>query len=441
MADTGGPVPKNVLVLGMDEHNRRVLEAMPDAAGYRFHALLGAEEMLMQEQIPFAELLDRAQQRVDEFDGTVDAIIGFWDFPVSTMVPILCERAGLPGASLESVVKCEHKYWSRLEQQAVIDEYPRFGLLQLTDAPELPEGVGYPAWVKPVKSASSELAYRVADGDELAQAVARIRAGIERMGEPFGYVLDMLDPPPEIAQAGGDAALAEEAVTGVQATVEGYAFDGGIHVYGVVDSVTCPGSPSFERYRYPSTLPDEVTDRMTEVSRRVIERVGLTDGTFNIEFFWDRDRDTLTLLEVNPRHSQSHAELFADVDGLPNHHSLVQIALGRDPGTPSREGDYAISAKWFVRRFTDGIVRRVPTADEIARAEREVPGCSVDVAVEPGDRLSTLHDQDGYSYAYAYVHVGGADDEDVAQRYRRCLEVLPFEFEDVDGDDVQGDAR
>ncbi|MFR9805479.1 ATP-grasp domain-containing protein [Pseudonocardia sp. RS010] len=425
-------MPTNVLVLGMDEHNRQVLEAMPDADAYRFHALLGAEELILQEDIPFAELLDAAQRRVEEFPGTVDAIIGFWDFPVSTMVPILCERAGLAWTSLESVVKCEHKYWSRIEQQAVIDEYPPFGLLDLGDGePRLPEGVGYPAWVKPVKSVSSELAYRVADADELREAAARIRAGIGRMGEPFGYVLGMLDPPPAVAEAGGDAALAEEAATGVQVTVEGYAFGGEVRVYGVVDSVTWRDTPSFARYRYPSTLPDAVTDRMADVSRRVIERVGLDGSTFNIEFFWDAERDALTLLEVNPRHSQSHAELFADVDGLPNHHALLQIALGRDPAPPRREGPYAIASKWFVRRSADAVVRRVPTGDEIAAVEREVPGCSVDVVVEPGDRLSALHDQDGYSYAYAHVHVGGSDDDEITDKYERCVAGLPFEFDDV----------
>ena len=103
--------------------------------------------------------MDAAQRQVEAFDGPVHAVVGFWDFPVSTMVPILCERLGLRWASVESVVKCEHKYWSRLEQAKVIDEIPGFGLLDLEN-PVLPDGLGYPVWVKPVRSASSELAFR-----------------------------------------------------------------------------------------------------------------------------------------------------------------------------------------------------------------------------------------------------------------------------------------
>ena len=44
---------------------------------------------------------------------------------------MLSERYGTRSTSLESVVKCEHKYWSRLEQQKVIDEHPRFGRVDL----------------------------------------------------------------------------------------------------------------------------------------------------------------------------------------------------------------------------------------------------------------------------------------------------------------------
>ena len=119
----------NVFVLGLDEHNERLLRDMPDAKQYRFYPLLSIEE-LFAEQLSLVDLLDKAARQLKDFEGSVDAIIGFWDFPVSSMVPILCHQfEGLCCASLEAVVKCEHKYWSRLEQQKVIDEYPRFGVV------------------------------------------------------------------------------------------------------------------------------------------------------------------------------------------------------------------------------------------------------------------------------------------------------------------------
>jgi hypothetical protein len=433
VVEEAGRMVENVFVVGLNDHSAAILGRLPDAERYRFHRLLDSDTLLFGDTIPLPDLMAEAQQQVEAFDGPVHAIIGFWDFPVSTMVPMLCERLGLRWASLESVVKCEHKYWSRLEQQKVIDEFPAFGLVDLDGPATLPDGLRYPVWVKPIKSVSSALAYRVTDERELQQALAVIREGIGRMGEPFDFVLSQLELPPEVRGVGGRACLAEEAATGAQVTVEGYSFLGDVQVYGTVDSITCPDSPSFLRYQYPSALPTTVTQRMAKISARVIRQLGLDGITFNIEYFWNAEHDTISLLEVNPRHSQSHAELFEQVDGLANHDHMLQLALGREPRPRHREGPYDVAAKWFVRRTGDGVARRVPTAEEVERVERTIPGCTVDVAVAVGERLSELYDQDSYSYALATVYLGADDEDELIRKYEQALEGLPFEFEEPAG--------
>ncbi len=201
-------VAVNVFVLGLDQHNEQILRELPDAAQYRFHSLLSIEELRFGEEIPLCDLLDKAQSQLDAFDGTVDAIIGFWDFPISTMVPILCRRlGGLHCVSLEAVVKCEHKYWSRLEQQRVIEEYPRFGLVDPERDSSPPVGVRFPMWVKPVKSfSSSDLAFGVANEQEFRDALARIREGIGRVGAPFETVLEHLELPRRSRRSAGRCA-------------------------------------------------------------------------------------------------------------------------------------------------------------------------------------------------------------------------------------------
>ena len=138
---------------------------------------------------------------------------------------------------------------------------PAVRLVDLDHDPTLPDGLRYPVWLKPVKSASSALAYRVENLQQLRQAAAAIRDGVGRMGSPFEFVLAQLRLPPELSGIGGRACLAEEAAVGAQVTVEGYSFQGDVHVYGIVDSITCPDSSSFLRYQYPSSLPPAVLDR------------------------------------------------------------------------------------------------------------------------------------------------------------------------------------
>ena len=420
----------NVFVLGLDEHNERILRDLPDTDQYRFHSLLSRAELFGAE-IPLCDLLDKAEGQLMAFEGSVDAIIGFWDFPVSSMVPILCQRFGdLCCASLEAVVKCEHKYWSRLEQQKVIDEYPRFGLVDPERDTDPPEGVNFPMWIKPVKSASSALAFRVANQQEFQDALAQIREGIGRMGAPFEAVLGYLELPPEIADIGGQMCLAEETISGRQLTLEGYRYRGQSHTLGVVDSVTHEESPSFVRFQYPASIPDRVAERMADISDRVVTGVGLEHATFNIEFFWDEDTDALHVLEVNPRHSQSHAELFEQVDGVPNHLAMLRLALGRDPELPRGEGPYQVAAKWFLRHWNDGVVRRHPTEQEIEQMQEEIPGVTVDVTAHEGDRLSELTGQDSYSYIIANIYIGAEDEAELTNKYKRCVRALPFEIDE-----------
>ncbi len=350
---------------------------------------------------------------------------------MSSMVPILCSRLGkLCCASLEAVVECEHKYWSRLEQQKVIEEYPRFGLVDPERDTDLPEGMSYPMWIKPVKSASSQLAFGVANQQEFHDALKQIRDGISRIGAPFESLLEYLELPPEIATVGGQVCLAEEAINGRQLTFEGYHYRGETHTLGVVDSVRHEESPSFVRYQYPASIPDRIAERMADISDRVVRQVGLEHITFNIEFFWDENTDAINLLEVNPRHSQSHAELFAQVDGAPNHLAMLQLALGRGPELPRGQGPYQVAAKWFLRHWNDGVVRRHPTDLEVERVQREIPGVTVDVTAHEGDRLSELTGQDSYSYILANIYVGAQDEAELTEKYQRCVRALPFEIDD-----------
>ncbi len=186
---------KNVFVLGYDEHNFRILEGMSVARECEFHPVLSFDD-IYGEQIKFNDVLSAATRQLDAFDGKIDAIIGFWDFPVSSILPLLRTRYGLPTASLEEVVMCEHKYWSRLVQQQVIDEYPPYGLVDPEHDTEPPDGLRYPMWVKPVKSFSSVLAFGVADDQAFRDALGKIREGIGWVGEPFDALLEHVELPP-----------------------------------------------------------------------------------------------------------------------------------------------------------------------------------------------------------------------------------------------------
>lgn len=425
--------PENVFVLGLNEFNRALLQTIDGAEHYAFHTLLENAEIEEPEIYRVKEPLEKARSQLRAFPGSIDAIIGYIDMPVGFMVPILCREFGLPTATLESVLKCQHKYWSRLEQSRVVpDHIPRFNLVNPFAADPLAQiELQYPFWLKPVKSAGSYLGFRIHNRREFEMRIREIRDNIRRLSDPFNHVLEYAELPDEIAGVDFSYCIAEQIVRGRQCTLEGYVYEGEFHVFGIIDSIRHPNRSTFARYEYPSRLPERVTRRMTDITRQLLEHVGFDNSTFNVEFFWDQANDRIWLLEVNTRISQSHSYLFAMVDGASNHQTMVEVGLGRRPNMPHRQGRHRYAAKFFYRKFEDAIVEHVPDNEAVERIRQQVPDTMIRVNVSEGTKLWHLREQDSYSYDIAWIFVAGNTRQELHSRYRECVDALDFRFSDL----------
>ncbi len=405
---------KNIFVVGLDDFNLGLMQRL-------FHELIDCSEIVHAEQYPVERLLREAIEALQSFDGAIDAIVGYWDFPTSTILPLLRRQFGLPGPSLESVLKCEHKYWSRLEQRNVVPEYtPKFIAVNPFAEPAADRiDLAYPFWLKPVKSHSSHLGFKVRNARDLQQALAVTRENISRIAEPFNYILAQARLPAEVAAVDGNFCIAEEIISsGRQCTVEGYVCQGEVVVYGTVDSVREGTHRScFARYQYPSRWPARVLQRMSEVIRKLIGHTGLDNTPFNVEFFWNAGTDRLWLLEINTRISKSHCPLV-----------MIEVARGKNPHFAQRQGRFRCAAKFMVRAFEDAAVAGVPSPRELRLLEERFPGTRVQVLVEEGMRLSQLLHQDSYSYEYAVVFMGADNSRQLLEKYRSCMEALSFRF-------------
>lgn len=429
-------IRKNVFVMGLNDFNRALLHTIDGAEQYAFHTLL--ENAVVEEPAVYRvrEPLERARAQLRAFPGSIDAIIGYIDMPVGFMVPILCREFGLPTASLESVLKCQHKYWSRLEQSRVVPQHiPRYSLVDpFADDPLAQVDLDYPFWLKPVKSAGSYLGFRIHSRREFTNRVQDIRDNIRRLSEPFNHILGYAELPNEIVGVDFSFCIAEQLVGGRQCTLEGYVFEGEFHVFGVVDSIRHANHSTFARYEYPSKLPQRVIGRMVNITQQFLEYIAFDNSTFNVEFFWDQRNDRIWLLEVNTRISQAHSYLFAMVDGASNHQTMVEVGLGKRPNMPYRHGRYRYAAKFFYRKFEDAIVERAPGPEDIQRIQRQVPDTIIKVNVSEGMKLWHLREQDSYSYDIAWIFVGGNTRRELQARYRECVAGLNFRFFNLPGE-------
>lgn len=424
--------PRNVFLLGLDERHLEDVRRIPDADRFRFHPLLGADEVVYLDDYDVDALLDRARRVLDAFDGPVDAILGHWDFPVSVMTPILCAERGLPSPSLESVLRCEHKYWSRVEQRRVIPEHtPDFCAVDpFADDPWAQVTLEPPFWMKPVKAYGSALGFRVNGRRDFDRAIEAARRGIRRFGRPFDRVLDRVERPPEVADVGGSHLIAEGLIGGREIAPEGFVQGGRFHAHGMIDMVRAANHKSFLRYEYPSMVRRAVRERCYDAAERILTGVGFDDGCFNVEFFWDEGEDRLWLVEINTRISQSHSHLFALVDGMSNHEVAIHVALGDAPRFEHGAGPFRHAAKFLHRRFdtSDAVVERVPGPDDLARLRARQPETVVAIPLRPGMRLSELKDQDPYSYVLAELEIGADDTHALNEKYREAVALLPFDL-------------
>lgn len=387
----------------------------------------------MGNDFPVRRFLRDSEQILDNFSGPIDAVVGYWDFPVSTVLPIVRDRYHLPGPTLEAVLRCEHKYWSRLIEVDVAPEYiPPFDKVNpFSDTAVDDCKLDYPFWLKPVKAASSYLGFRIHNQQEFEKILQVIQQRIRRFAEPFNYILEQAQLPPHIATVDGNYCIAEGIISeGKQCTLEGYVFHGMVHVYGIVDSIReGEHHSSFSRYQYPSTLPTAVTARMIEVVDKVLSHMEYDNSPFNAEFYWDEKNDAIWLLEINPRISKSHCPLFKMVDGEYHHAVMIGVALGNKPDFPHRQGQHKVAAKFMLRHFRDGLVTQAPTQAQIDTVRKQFPGTSILIHVHPGMRLGDLKDQDSYSFEIAVMFMGAASQKELLENYRAALAMLPFEIE------------
>lgn len=426
---------KNVFIPALTDLQRAELETVHGIGDVAFHGLSDVDTLIEPEELKFDQILQQCRDELRRFDGSVDAIIAHWDFPTSVIVPMLCKEYGIPSPSLESVLKCEHKYWSRLEQKRSIpDCIPDFCAFNPFDDNPLDKiTLAYPFWVKPIKAWASQLGFLVNNADEFQEALEKIRDGIEHFAKPFDECLAHADLPDEIKPYTGVTCIAEEIISGIQTAPEGCICNGDFRVHGTFDMLKDEAGKSFDRLVYPSTMPEHVQERMNSACEKFLKHIGYDNGCFNAEFMWDEEKDKLWLIEFNTRISQSHSEMFIKVDGESNHRIAVDVALGIEPTMPKGEGPFNVAAKCqILYHGEDAIVKRVPSEEEIRALQDRYPKTEFVIDLKVGDRLSEIPNQDAYAYHLGDIYLGGETDQDLQDKFRDCVDSLNFEMEPVE---------
>jgi ATP-grasp domain len=351
--------------------------------------------------------------QLEEFDPEVflrglegapaDGVVGTKDLS-ALLASILAGERELPGPTPEALIACQHKPTSRAAQQRAAPEAtPRFATLD--------EKIPFdpPFFVKPVVGRLSQSAYRIDDISELAD----IREN-ERYTARYAQIAALARA--ELPDVHGF--IAEELLSGEEVTLEGFVSQGRVTTIGVTDSVKYPGTLSFERFEYPSSLSQERQGELSDVAERVLPELGFDGGFFNVEFFVPEEGPAL-IIEVNGRIASQFAPLVQGLHGRSTYDALFELACGDDPRWRAGLPDgFAVS--YALRVFEDAFVESVPEAEE-----------GLEVLVRPGLALSEQGQNDPQSYRLAILYGFGETREEAVTRCRERAQRLNFRLAPV----------
>ena len=339
---------------------------------------------------------------------------------------LVAERLGLPGATPEAVLAAQHKLHARRVLAQVAPEANlAFTELDACYGGDIPEGLHYPAFMKPVKAAFSVLARAVRSRAELH---AHTRFGrrelwvIRRLVEPFERVLHERLP----GAGSAHRMMLEEPlpVHTPQFNLDGWVFGGQAHALGVVDALMYPGTQSFMRWEYPSRLAPSVQQRALAVAQKFLAAIGFTHGLFNMEFFFDAATDRLAVIEFNPRLASQFSDLYLRVQGVDAHALSLALALGQDPAqVPRCEPTAGAAASMVFRTFSADAVPAMPSPHRVAELARQFPGSMLFTYPKSGHSLARDFKWLG-SHRYAIIHLEGRDEHQLRERGLRASALL-----------------
>ena len=381
---------RDILVLCPQERDLKAIRAAGLEERYRVR-FAGSDLDQLQDFDPVA-FLDACEAI------PADGVVGTKD-QSALLAALLAERRGLPGPSPQAMVACQHKPTARGIQQRVAPEAtPRFAVVD-GDPP-----FDVPFFVKPVVGRLSQNVFRIDDPDDLQDLHE-----IDRYTTRYAEIAALAGADPAAAHG----FMAEELLSGVEVTLEGYVHGGRVTTIGVTDSIKYPGTLSFESFDYPSALPRERLDELSDISSRVMPALKFEGGFFNVEFFVPED-GSARIIEVNGRIASQFAPLIQGVHGRSTYDALFRLALGEDPAWAPGEPD-GVGVSYVLRVFEDAFVAAVPDPDP-----------DVELLVRPGLSLCEQGVNDSQSFRLAILYGFGKTREEAFERCRERARALSF---------------
>src|SRR5512134_2627394 len=215
----------------------------------------------------------------------------------------------LIGASIEAIKVAEDRLLFRNAMEEIGVEVPKSGVARtLEEANAIVDDVGFPAIIRPsftLGGVGGGIAYNVEEFEEIAHRGLSLSPVHEILVEES--VIGWKEFELEVMRDVADNFVVICSIENIDPM--------GVHTG---DSITV--APAL-------TLTDKEYQRMRDMARRIIRRVGVETGGSNIQFAINPENGRIVAIEMNPRVSRSSA-LASKATGFPIAKIAAKLALG-----------------------------------------------------------------------------------------------------------------
>ena len=261
----------------------------------------------------------------------IDGICTIASDVAAPTVAYVAEQMGLTGNSYEASLRAHDKHLMREALTAAGVDCPAFSVVK-ADCPlpidHLKEGMELPLIVKPSDRSGSLAVTKVTRWEDLEPAVKQ--------------ALDV-----SLAHE----ALVEEFIEGREISVETISCKGVHHALQITDKVTT-GAPHFVElaHHQPSTLPDDMQQRIYGITRQALDALGITNGASHSEYKIT-DAGRVVVMEIGGRMGGDFigSDLVRLSTGYDFLQGVIEVALGQtinpQPKRLACSGVYFLSAE------------------------------------------------------------------------------------------------
>jgi len=355
----------------------------------------------------------------------INAVISNHEPIGAAVAAAVAEQLGLPTPGLRAVMLSQHKLASRqVLKRALPDNVPDFAPFpyDIRDAAAFP--LPFPCFIKPVKATFSVLALRARGFDDVRNLLSLglgERFVLNRLNHPHNILRHRI---PEIT-VDADGMMAESLLDGQHVNVDGFAENGTPHILGICDEHMYPHTDAFSHFEYPSSVRAAAQQRIAEVAKQAAMALGFHHGFFNMEMSYDRRRDAISIIEVNPRMASQMMSLYADALGVDAYPMEAELALGRTPPRAEPRPHPGVAASFAFRRFDGRQVTR-PSREQIDRMVAAVPDAKLMLYIKPMSGVRREMRWMG-SYRYALVNFGAPDQAELYRRFGMVARILGYD--------------